>query len=162
MLKRRVKKDTVQSSINVVPYIDVVFVLLVIFMVTSPFMQQSLPITLPSSDGISTHSPFKSLDVYVRHNAFFLKVGEQSELRFIDLPELIKEIVHQKTLLLSEIELKSSHSFDELQNLNKMVQSELSVRLFAEKNIQYQDVIHVMSALQNEGLGNISLMVEGS
>ncbi len=52
---------TVMSEINVTPFVDVMLVLLIIFMVTAPMMQQGLDVELPStaSSGVATNDePF--------------------------------------------------------------------------------------------------------
>mgnify|MGYP003402239672 FL=1 len=46
-MKRRIRKNNLQSQMNVVPYIDVMLVLLVIFMVTAPMFTPGV-INLPS------------------------------------------------------------------------------------------------------------------
>ena len=45
--------DDVQASINVVPLIDVLLVLLIIFMVTAPLMQHKVKIDLPQTDVVA-------------------------------------------------------------------------------------------------------------
>ena len=45
--RRRVGQDTVQPDINVTPLVDVVLVLLIIFMVVTPALQQDVPLDLP-------------------------------------------------------------------------------------------------------------------
>lgn len=47
--RRRLKSYSVLSEINVVPYIDVMLVLLVILMVTAPLLTQGVPINLPQA-----------------------------------------------------------------------------------------------------------------
>ena len=45
--RRRVRQDTVRPDINVTPLVDVVLVLLIIFMVVTPALQQDVPLDLP-------------------------------------------------------------------------------------------------------------------
>ena len=45
--RRRVRADVVQPDINVTPLVDVVLVLLIIFMVVAPALQQDVPLDLP-------------------------------------------------------------------------------------------------------------------
>jgi biopolymer transport protein TolR len=58
MLKRRVHKKFV-ADINVVPYIDVMLVLLIIFMVTAPLLQQGVSVDLPQAQAQSLPSQEK-------------------------------------------------------------------------------------------------------
>ena len=46
---RRHKREPPMSAINVVPYIDVMLVLLIIFMITTPLLQQGVEVDLPSA-----------------------------------------------------------------------------------------------------------------
>ena len=48
--KRRSRKRRLQSDINVVPYIDVMLVLLIIFMVTAPLLNVGVDVNLPQAD----------------------------------------------------------------------------------------------------------------
>ena len=50
MSSRRLRKKKLKAEINVVPYIDVMLVLLIIFMVTAPFLNLGVDIELPQSN----------------------------------------------------------------------------------------------------------------
>ena len=70
---RRARGRRVSSSlseINVVPLVDVMLVLLIIFMVTAPMMQQGLAVNLPTS---RRASPISAQPVYVTVTAAFSK-----------------------------------------------------------------------------------------
>ena len=54
---RRSRKKKLKAEINVVPYIDVMLVLLIIFMVTTPLMNLGTDINLPDSRAMSLGSP---------------------------------------------------------------------------------------------------------
>ena len=54
---RRAKRRKLKNEINVVPYIDVMLVLLIIFMVTTPLMNLGTDINLPDSRAMSLGSP---------------------------------------------------------------------------------------------------------
>ena len=64
------------SSINVVPYIDVMLVLLVIFMITAPLMNPG-QIDLPSI-GKSLAPPASPLEVIIRKDATLAQIGRAS------------------------------------------------------------------------------------
>ena len=55
MTPRRTRK--LMSEINVVPYIDVMLVLLIIFMVTAPLLSQGVKVELPETDGAEAIDP---------------------------------------------------------------------------------------------------------
>ena len=50
MIYRLAKRKKLQAEINVVPYIDVMLVLLIIFMVLSPLLIQGIEVNLPQTD----------------------------------------------------------------------------------------------------------------
>ena len=69
------------SEINVVPYIDVMLVLLVIFMVTAPMLTQGVKVDLPetTSDPIQQDKDVESITVSVDSNgAYYLEVGDDA------------------------------------------------------------------------------------
>ena len=58
MIRSKTKKRKLVAEINVIPYVDVTFVLLVVFMVTAPLLMQGVQVKLPSVDS----APIKSAD----------------------------------------------------------------------------------------------------
>lgn len=62
-MARRIRTKRVKAEMNVVPYIDVMLVLLVIFMVAAPLMQRSVEINLPevSADNSEEQTPVEDL-----------------------------------------------------------------------------------------------------
>jgi biopolymer transport protein TolR len=85
---------TTLSEINVVPLVDVMLVLLVIFMVTAPMMQQGLNVNLPQS---RRADPIKTLPVYLTIPADFqqrrfVQIGEES-VRLEVLAERVRQAI---------------------------------------------------------------------
>lgn len=56
-MARKRRGDRLKSEMNVVPYIDVMLVLLVIFMISAPLLNQSVEVDLPQSDKAQELSP---------------------------------------------------------------------------------------------------------
>jgi len=77
-ISHRRKRYKLKSEINVVPYIDVMLVLLIIFMVTTPMMKSlGVPVQLPESNAKSLKDIKDPLVVSVDQNGqIFLKVGD--------------------------------------------------------------------------------------
>lgn len=77
---RRVRKKRM-SEINVVPYIDVMLVLLVIFMITTPLLSQGISVELPQTNAKPiTQKDEEPLIVTVdRDGRYYLNLGENSE-----------------------------------------------------------------------------------
>lgn len=67
------------ADINVVPYIDVMLVLLVVFMITAPMMTQGIHVDLPqaNSDPIAEEEPV--VVTLQKDGSYFINVGEEQE-----------------------------------------------------------------------------------
>ena len=87
---RRKRRKPV-SDINVVPYIDVMLVLLIIFMVTAPLMNLGVELDLPQANANPLDTPEDPVVVSVdRTGAFFLTIGGERES--IDLEGLTAKV----------------------------------------------------------------------
>jgi biopolymer transport protein TolR len=133
------KKRGPVHEINVVPYVDVMLVLLVIFMVTAPLVTPAV-IDLPTVDKASAPR-LVPLEVFVKSDqGIFVRqrdarggvVNEQSLSR-AQLPGFIKS-------------LKSK--------------GELSVVIGGDKNARYESVLHVMDELRKNGVQKVGLQVK--
>jgi len=68
------------SEINVVPYIDVMLVLLVIFMVTAPLMTQGIKVDLPKAFSESMDADENALIVSIRKDgSYYLNTGDEEK-----------------------------------------------------------------------------------
>ena len=103
------------SNINVVPYIDVMLVLLVIFMITAPLMNPG-QIDLPSI-GKSLSPPASPLEVIIKKNA---------SLAFRDLGKGGIEIAVSRDELIAQLKQKQKNNVDQ------------PVVISADKNVRYQ------------------------
>jgi len=132
MRSRRLKNE-----INVVPYIDVMLVLLVIFMVTAPMMTTA-SIDVPSV-GKAAQPPAEALQVIVRADrTLALLVPGRSE-RALSRSELVQEIASA-------------------QRRNP----EQAVLIAGDRNVRYQAVLEVMDDLQQQQVRRIGLLVQPS
>lgn len=137
----RIKKP-LKSDMNVVPYIDVMLVLLVIFMVTAPMITSGINVDLPQANG----NPIESKDAPARvtldkDGQYFLKYKAQNSSQPLTLSEL--------TAVLSEAQQQA-------QAENK----ELHVVIEGEKSRAYGEVMALMSSLQDAGLTQVGLLTE--
>ncbi|WP_168399857.1 protein TolR [Acinetobacter indicus] len=137
----RIKKP-LKSDMNVVPYIDVMLVLLVIFMVTAPMITSGINVDLPQANG----NPIESKDAPAvvsldKDGQYFLKYKAQNSSQPLTLSEL--------TTLLSEAQQQAQAD-------NK----ELHVVIEGEKSRAYGEVMALMSSLQDAGLTQVGLLTE--
>lgn len=131
---RRRKK--LMGEINVVPYIDVMLVLLVIFMVTAPLLQEGIQVELPKTAAgqVSTDNL----------EPFILSVDADGQV-FLNEEE-------QTPATAEEIRLKAAAV------LRHQPQTPFLVR--GDASATYAEVILAMSMLQQAGVPNIGLITE--
>lgn len=135
---RSVRSRRAIADINVVPYIDVMLVLLVIFMVTAPLVTPSI-IDLPSvGQTAPQHRPLPII-VTVRANGS-LSVREQNSRSNVER-------------VMSKAELKL------FLRAQQQALPALPVVIAADKNIRYQTVMDMMSDLKAQGIQRIGLLV---
>ena len=133
---RRGRGATVASSlaeINVVPLVDVMLVLLIIFMVTAPMMQQGLQVNLPQS---RRADPLTAQPIYVTVPASFkqnriVQIGEEP-VRVDILHERVKQAMLER--------------------------DEKSVFVRADAETTYQDIIEVTDRLKEAGVEKVGLI----
>ena len=137
MRSYRRTRNRLMNEINVVPYIDVMLVLLVIFMVTAPMMNPG-QIDLPSV-GKSLTPPVSPLEVIIK---------KDTTLALRD---------HSK----GEVEVPVSR--DELAaTIKKKVANnpEQTVVISADKKVRYEEVVEVMDMLQQQNIKKIGLLTK--
>ena len=88
------------AEINVVPYIDVMLVLLIVFMVTAPLLNQGIEVDLPQANNepLDIHENMETLVVSITSNGeYFLSVGATGEDRESVTLETVGEQVRRIT-----------------------------------------------------------------
>ena len=125
------------NQINVVPYIDVMLVLLVIFMITAPLINPGV-VELPSV-GRELTSPAEPLKVFVRTDqSILLQEGATAPLR-VSRDELIARI-------------------QDRQKKNP----DQAVVIAADRAVRYEDVVRVLDLLQQKGVRKVGLLLRPS
>lgn len=126
------------NEINVVPYIDVMLVLLVIFMVTAPLLPPGV-IDLPKA-GASNTRPAAYIEVQVRSDG---------ELR-------IRSVLDTKTSEEQRIARK-----DLAQVIKRMrTEATMPVVISGDKQVKYETVVDVMDELRRMQIPRVALMVK--
>lgn len=126
-----------KAEINVVPYIDVMMVLLVIFMVSAPLTNPSV-INLPNAAKSAT-PPTEYIEVTLRQ-------GEQASIR----------INGQKSGMSTPESVSRNGLKQKLQALHAD-KPDMPVMISAEKDIKYDDVIQVISEAKMLGINRVGL-----
>jgi biopolymer transport protein TolR len=93
---RRLRKRKLKSEINVVPYIDVMLVLLIIFMITAPLLNLGVDIDLPKSDARSVQTNKEPITVSVdAQGGYTLKLQDagQQKVSAAELDAKVRAIV---------------------------------------------------------------------
>ncbi len=126
------------TEINVTPLVDVMLVLLIIFMVTAPLIQQGVEVNLPDA------------------RAKPVKAEEQ---------KLVLSIKADKTLWLGTSKDAARIPMDGLEEKlksNARIQKDHELYLMADKNLPYGYVVDVMATLQRAGVVNVGMITHPS
>jgi biopolymer transport protein TolR len=133
---RRSRK--LMNQINVVPYVDVMLVLLVIFMVTAPLVTPGL-VELPSV-GKASQPPEAPLEVLIRTDQSMLlreRVKGQAVDRGVSMAQLVAAVKQKQA-----------------------ASPEQAVVISADKDVRYEAVLKVMDELQRAQVKRVGLMVK--
>ncbi|MCL5424785.1 protein TolR [Halomonas sp. NPDC076908] len=131
-------KGKPMGEINVVPFIDVMLVLLVIFMITAPMLTQGVQVELPqvSSEPIESQEDNDPIVISVdRDGGYFITLGEDSTL--VSLDEMSQRVVAI---------------------LQQRPGTPVMVR--GDRNVPYGQIVVLMSTLQGAGVANVGLLSE--
>ncbi|MEN9800334.1 MAG: transport energizing protein TolR [Pseudomonadota bacterium] len=120
------------SEINVTPMVDVMLVLLIIFMVTAPLIQQGVKVNLPDSRAAPV---------------------EPSEKK------LVVSIDAKKRVFIGEAEVPLE-SLEEKLKANAKAQADKELYLHADRDLPYGTVVEVMAAAQRAGITNVGMVTE--
>lgn len=126
------------AEINVVPFIDVMLVLLVIFMITAPMLTQGVQLDLPqvSSEPIESQEEREPLIVSVdREGTYYLMMGDDEMT--VGLEELGDRVI----ILLER-------------------QPDTQVLVRGDRYVPYGEIVALMSTLQTAGVANVGLISE--
>jgi biopolymer transport protein TolR len=126
------RRHAAVAEINMTPFIDVVLVLLIIFMVSAPLLTSGVPLDLPQT---------QAKPLAITHKPVTLSLNEKGDL-FVDetlldkthMVEKIRELTHENT--------------------------EERIYLRADKRVLYGQVAHIMTLITNAGFKKVALITE--
>jgi biopolymer transport protein TolR len=129
------KRRKLKAEINVVPYIDVMLVLLIIFMVTAPLLNPSVDVHLPQSTAKAVQVDKEPVIVSVdKSGAFFLTLGTsvREPISAEDLVRKVSAFVRQNP--------------------------QVPVLIGGDERVDYGKVYQAMVLLQQSGVAKVGLM----
>lgn len=127
------------SEINVVPYLDVMLVLLVVFMITAPMLVQGVKVELPDADAKPIKLPADQEMIIVSINekgAFYLNVGGDPK------------------------KPKSKEKVTEIVSKIVKAKPKTTVLIEGDSRVPYGVVVTIMAALQKAGVPDVGLITE--
>lgn len=128
-------KRSVRAELNITPMVDIVFVLLIIFMVAAPMIEQGVDLDLPNTETVPIESPKDKFII----RALEGRKGNEIFIGKIKVP--IDEL---------EIKLKT----------NEKLKQQKEVFLHASEDLKYGYVVRIMAIIKKAGIPNISLVTE--
>jgi biopolymer transport protein TolR len=131
------KRKKIIYEMNVIPYIDVMLVLLLVFMIAAPLMYQGLEVNLPETTS-------KEINLNDFKEPLIIDVNENKKI-FVIYGEKFKQLVTMKDLP------KVIQSIYKSKKINNVYRR-------GDKNVSYQKIIETISLLNNSGITNIGLI----
>ena len=137
MMKSPRKKRKPMAEMNVVPYIDVMLVLLIVFMVTAPLLMQGVRVELPKAPaepmGEQDDEP---LIVSVKADGtLYINIGDAEKPRLLDdITGRVRKVMKQKP--------------------------NTKVLVWGDEAVRYGEVVTLMAALQSAGAPSVGLVTE--
>lgn len=137
LLEKRSRSSKVINEINVVPYVDIMLVLLVIFMVVAPLAVQGLDINLPNARAeeieLENTQPF-IIDVNEKGNYFIEEDGDNVQVSLGFIEDRFSKIIK--------------------------INPDIEIIVRGDQNTSYQSIAELLSVLQANGANNFSLATQ--
>tara|TARA_Y100001936_G_scaffold243634_1_gene282802 strand:+ start:271 stop:696 length:426 start_codon:yes stop_codon:yes gene_type:complete len=125
------------AEINIVPYIDVMLVLLLVFMITTPLLYQGLEVDLPTTEA-------NEVDISKFQEPLIVEINSEGVIRVVQ-KDNFNEQVSEEDLANTIISIYKNKKIDK-------------VYVKGDKNIEYEKVIRLISLLNKGGVENIGLI----
>jgi len=136
-MARRTKKNKLVAEINVVPYIDVVLVLLIVFMITAPLLTQGVKVDLPQAPSTPLDKNEDPLIVSIkRDGSLYINLGKDDKKA-----ASIEAIQQQVTTVLK-------------------IKPQTPILVWGDRTVDYGKVVTLMTQLQAAGADSVGLVTE--
>lgn len=124
--------DNLMSEINMTPFVDVMLVLLIIFLVTLPLAHQTVNIELPKVTHTKFVDPSEPLKISVNPEGHYRLGKEVIQLEALHLKLSTESQRHPKPVVL----------------------------VYADKNTRYEDIAKLLAGIHRSGLGKVGFVTE--
>ena len=125
------------AEINIVPYIDVMLVLLLVFMITTPLLYQGLEVDLPTTEA-------NEVDISKFQEPLIVEINSEGVIRVIQ-KDNFNEQVSEEDLANTILSIYKNKKIDK-------------VYVKGDKKTEYEKVIRLISLLNKGGVENIGLI----
>lgn len=134
---RRGRRKKLMADMNVVPYIDVMLVLLIIFMATAPLVTQGVKVELPkaSAEPVESNNDPHIITVNVAGEYFIS--WEDNKEKPIDLQSLATKIMAVRS-----------------------TQPDEPILIKGDKGVVYEKIVHLLAGLNAAGVNGVGLLTE--
>ena len=120
------------NEINITPFVDVMLVLLIIFMVTAPLIQKGVKVDLPEAKAAPVEANEK---------------------------KLVLSVDAKQRVFLGDVEVPLDDLEEKLRT-NAKAQADKEIFLHADRSLPYGVVVEVMAAAQRAGIGNLGMITD--
>jgi biopolymer transport protein TolR len=148
-INKRGRSRRTMNEINMVPFIDVMLVLLIIFMVTAPLITPST-IELPTV-GQASRRPDKVIEVIVKKDASLSIKAEKKNIP-----------VRLEGLAQAVVDTANANRSTRDGTANNDPERAFAVVISADRAVKYDAVVQVMDALKKAGIARVALSVSAS
>jgi biopolymer transport protein ExbD len=124
--------DEMVSEINMTPFVDVMLVLLIIFLVTLPLVHQSVYVALPKVTSQNLVEPPVSIKISVDEKGNYLLNKDRIDLDKLQLKLHIESQRHPQSIVL----------------------------LYVDQNARYEDIAKVLGAIHHSGISKVGFVTE--
>lgn len=129
-MKRRPRKSNLIAEINITPFTDVILVLLIIFMITTPLiLQSSIKVSLPAAESATPINNSNQVDIII-NNEGVIYLGKEALTR--------KELKTKISAMLKD-------------------NSEIGVILYSDKLVRFRDIVGILDLLNELGVKNLNI-----
>ncbi len=140
------RRPSVDASINIVPYIDVMLVLLVIFMMTTPIIEQGIEVDLPTANA-------QMVD-FTEQQPTIITINKDGEYFINSLNEDDSDVAQGERLPLGIIAGRVSARLE--------IYPSMKVFVRGDANVAYGSVVSLMSFLQKQGVDKVGIVTESA